>query len=115
VSPTVGDIRHVPKVLLHDHLDGGHLDGGHLDGGHLDGGLWPETIVHLARERGYGRLPAGDPAGLTEWMAWTRSCRRVRAVRRTAPDHRHRDQAWLAAFGPRMSVHVGRPADVRRR
>jgi adenosine deaminase len=54
MSLTVGEIRRVPKVLLHDHLDGG---------------LRPQTIVDLAREGGYGRLPAGDPAGMTEWMA----------------------------------------------
>ena len=39
-------IRKAPKVLLHDHLDGG---------------LRPETIVDLARESGYDRLPSTDP------------------------------------------------------
>ena len=39
-------IRKLPKVLLHDHLDGG---------------LRPMTVVELAREVGYDRLPTTDP------------------------------------------------------
>jgi adenosine deaminase len=42
-----------PKVLLHDHLDGG---------------VRPETVLELAREVGYGPLPAGDAAGLARWF-----------------------------------------------
>ncbi len=38
-----------PKVLLHDHLDGG---------------LRPATMVELAREYGYGGLPSEDPEEL---------------------------------------------------
>jgi adenosine deaminase len=45
-------IRAVPKVLLHDHLDGG---------------LRPATIVELAREVGH-TLPADDPASLERWF-----------------------------------------------
>ncbi|MGC4936674.1 adenosine deaminase [Kribbella sp. DT2] len=41
-----------PKVLLHDHLDGG---------------LRPATIVELAQEIGH-RLPRTDPAELGEWF-----------------------------------------------
>ena len=41
-------IRRAPKVLLHDHLDGG---------------LRPQTVLELADEAGYRDLPAGD-AGL---------------------------------------------------
>jgi adenosine deaminase len=51
---TVEEIRRVPKVLLHDHLDGG---------------LRPQTIVELASQNGYGRLPADDAAGLAAWFA----------------------------------------------
>ncbi|WP_344896769.1 adenosine deaminase [Nonomuraea antimicrobica] len=53
MSPLLDDIRRVPKVLLHDHLDGG---------------LRAETIVELARESDYGRLPTGDPDNLREWF-----------------------------------------------
>ena len=38
VSPTLDQIRAVPKVLLHDHLDGG---------------LRPSTVIELAEETGY--------------------------------------------------------------
>ncbi len=40
-----------PKVLLHDHLDGG---------------LRPETIVELANDNGYAGLPTSDPDALRE-------------------------------------------------
>ena len=43
--PTPEQIRRAPKVLLHDHLDGG---------------LRPATIVELARETGYDALPETD-------------------------------------------------------
>ena len=46
---TLDQIRRVPKVLLHDHLDGG---------------LRPVTIVELAEENGYRGLPTTDPAEL---------------------------------------------------
>ncbi len=45
-------IRAVPKVLLHDHLDGG---------------LRPATIVELADEVGHA-LPAGDAESLGRWF-----------------------------------------------
>jgi adenosine deaminase len=47
--PTLDQIRRVPKVLLHDHLDGG---------------LRPATIVELAEQNGYRGLPTSDPAEL---------------------------------------------------
>src|SRR5215469_11927365 len=53
MSVTLDQIRHVPKVLLHDHLDGG---------------LRPATIVDLARQTGYRGLPTGDPGELGRWM-----------------------------------------------
>ncbi|HLY34819.1 MAG TPA: adenosine deaminase, partial [Jatrophihabitantaceae bacterium] len=46
-------IRRAPKVLLHDHLDGG---------------VRPETVVELSREIGYAALPADDPEKLAEWF-----------------------------------------------
>ncbi|GAA4939969.1 adenosine deaminase [Nonomuraea thailandensis] len=53
MSPTHDEIRRAPKVLLHDHLDGG---------------LRAETIVELARESDYTRLPTTDPANLRQWF-----------------------------------------------
>ena len=46
-------IRMVPKVLLHDHLDGG---------------LRTETIIELAENIGYNKLPTKDPNKLAEWF-----------------------------------------------
>jgi adenosine deaminase len=54
VSLTLEQLRTVPKVLLHDHLDGG---------------LRPATIVELARETGYRGLPSSDVAEVARWMA----------------------------------------------
>lgn|GEM_PF-5606802 len=45
---TLDEIRAAPKVLLHDHLDGG---------------LRPQTVLDLARQSGYPDLPAGHAAG----------------------------------------------------
>ncbi|MFC4531416.1 adenosine deaminase [Sphaerisporangium dianthi] len=52
-QPTRDGIRKAPKVLLHDHLDGG---------------LRPQTIIDLARETGYDRLPSGDADNLRTWF-----------------------------------------------
>jgi adenosine deaminase len=52
-EPTRDEIRGAPKVLLHDHLDGG---------------LRPETILELADEVGHP-LPAGDADSLGRWFA----------------------------------------------
>lgn len=51
--PTSEQIRRAPKVLLHDHLDGG---------------LRPATIVELAAEQGYDRLPETEPEALGRWF-----------------------------------------------
>ncbi|MFD8528237.1 adenosine deaminase [Streptosporangium canum] len=51
--PTLEEIRRAPKVLLHDHLDGG---------------LRPGTIIELAAESGYDRLPTTDTDGLRTWF-----------------------------------------------
>src|SRR5690606_14474325 len=45
-------VRALPKVALHDHLDGG---------------LRPATVVELAEAVGH-RLPTHDPAGLGAWF-----------------------------------------------
>ena len=49
MAPTLDQLRRVPKVLLHDHLDGG---------------LRPATIIELAERDGYDGLPTTDPAEL---------------------------------------------------
>ena len=49
MAPTLEQIQRVPKVLLHDHMDGG---------------LRPGTIIDLAREGGYSGLPTTDPGEL---------------------------------------------------
>jgi adenosine deaminase len=46
-------IRAAPKVLLHDHLDGG---------------LRPRTVIELAAEVGYRDLPTTDPDELEAWF-----------------------------------------------
>ena len=51
VSTTV--IRQAPKVLLHDHLDGG---------------LRPRTVIELAHEQGYDKLPTNSETDLREWF-----------------------------------------------
>ncbi len=51
--PSLEPIRRAPKVLLHDHLDGG---------------LRPATVVELADECGYRDLPASDPEALGRWF-----------------------------------------------
>ncbi|MFF8842585.1 adenosine deaminase [Streptomyces sp. NPDC015127] len=52
-SPTGDQIRRAPKVLLHDHLDGG---------------LRPGTIIDLARDSGYEALPETEPDKLGIWF-----------------------------------------------
>jgi adenosine deaminase len=52
-TPTPDQILRAPKVLLHDHLDGG---------------LRPATIVELAREQGYTQLPESEPERLGGWF-----------------------------------------------
>jgi adenosine deaminase len=47
------DLRAIPKVLLHEHLDGG---------------LRPETMLELAEGNGYEALPSTDKDGLGEWF-----------------------------------------------
>ncbi len=51
-APTPEMIRRMPKVLLHEHLDGG---------------LRPTTVLELAREMGY-QLPHDEPDALGKWF-----------------------------------------------
>jgi adenosine deaminase len=50
-------VPRAPKVLLHDHLDGG---------------LRPATVIDLAEEAGYARLPTREPEALADWFV--RAC-----------------------------------------
>jgi adenosine deaminase len=55
VAPVPADlIRRAPKVLLHDHLDGG---------------LRPQTVIDLAQEVDYRDLPSHDADQLARWFA----------------------------------------------
>lgn len=47
------DFRRLPKVLLHEHLDGG---------------LRPASIIELADDQGYEGLPTSDPGDLAAWF-----------------------------------------------
>ncbi|HSJ43905.1 MAG TPA: adenosine deaminase [Euzebyales bacterium] len=49
----IDTIRRAPKVLLHDHLDGG---------------LRPATVIDLAGDIGYGNLPTKNPDELQSWF-----------------------------------------------
>jgi adenosine deaminase len=84
VPPTLEQIRQVPKVLLHDHLDGG---------------LRPATIVELARQTGYDRLPATSAAELARWM--------------TGIAQRGKLELYLEAFQHTVGVMQTRDALIR--
>jgi adenosine deaminase len=47
------DFRRLPKVLLHEHLDGG---------------VRPRTVIELSREVGYEGLPTEDAGALASWF-----------------------------------------------
>jgi adenosine deaminase len=84
MSPTTEQIRAMPKVLLHDHLDGG---------------LRPGTVIDLAHDIGYTDLPTHDPAELTEVL--------------TAGAHRGHLNLYLDAFRHTVGVMQTRPALYR--
>ena len=52
-TPSLEILGRAPKVLLHDHLDGG---------------LRPATVTELAAETGYPDLPETDPDALAAWI-----------------------------------------------
>lgn len=71
-------LHRLPKVVLHDHLDGG---------------LRPQTVLELAEEVGYDRLPASDADSLRRWFrqgdstsleAYLEAFRQTLAVMQTA-------------------------------
>jgi adenosine deaminase len=81
MSPTVAQIRAMPKVLLHDHLDGG---------------LRPQTVIELADQTGYDDLPSRDPVEL--------------AAALTAGAHRGHLNLYLDAFRHTVGVMQTRDA-----
>ncbi len=52
-SPSAELVTRLPKVVLHDHLDGG---------------LRPRTVLELAQEQGYAELPADSVEALAGWF-----------------------------------------------
>jgi adenosine deaminase len=84
MGPTIEQIRAMPKVLLHDHLDGG---------------LRPATVLDLAQDVGYRDLPTHDPAELTRAL--------------TAGSHRGHLNLYLDAFRHTVGVMQTRPALYR--
>jgi len=53
-NPPRSVVQRAPKVLLHEHLDGG---------------LRPETVLDLAQRCGYRELPEREPEALARWFA----------------------------------------------
>ena len=84
VPLTIDEIRAAPKVLLHDHLDGG---------------LRAATVVDLARQIGYDRLPSQDPDEVKVWL------------QRGA--NRGHLNLYLDAFQHTVAVMQTRPALIR--
>ena len=78
------EIRAVPKVLLHDHLDGG---------------LRPATIIELACQAGYQGLPSTDVTELTRLM--------------TGVAQRGKLELYLEAFQHTVAVMQTREALIR--
>jgi adenosine deaminase len=82
--PTLAEIQAAPKVLLHDHLDGG---------------LRPQTVLELARETGYKDLPGDNVEELTQ--------------RLTEGAHRGHLEVYLDAFRHTVGV-MQTPEALRR-
>jgi adenosine deaminase len=77
-------VRQAPKVVLHDHLDGG---------------LRPTTVIELARDTGYDGLPTTDPAELARFF--------------TAGADRKSLELYLEGFDHTVAVLQTREALVR--
>jgi adenosine deaminase len=84
MGPTADEIRSAPKVLLHDHLDGG---------------LRPQTVIDLAAQTGYQDLPTTDPGELAKIL--------------TAGAHRGHLNLYLDAFRHTVGVMQTRQALTR--
>jgi len=84
--PTIEQIRRAPKVLLHDHLDGG---------------LRPATVVELAQRHGYTGLPTPDPGALARWFVEDRPrhdlVRYLAGFTHTVSVMQHADALWRVA------------------
>ena len=83
-TPTSDQIKRVPKALLHDHLDGG---------------LRPETIIEIAQQIGYKKLPTNDPKLLGDWFE--ESCNSHSLVR------------YLETFSHTIAVMQSKEAIIR--
>ena len=83
-TPTSDQIKRVPKALLHDHLDGG---------------LRPETIIEIAQQIGYKKLPTDDPIKLADWFE--ESCNSHSLVR------------YLETFSHTIAVMQSKEAIIR--
>ncbi|GAA1222593.1 adenosine deaminase [Pseudonocardia alaniniphila] len=84
VSLNVDSVRDAPKVLLHDHLDGG---------------LRPATVLELADAAGYQGLPSTDAQELGEWFL--------------AASHSGSLELYLETFGHTVGVMQSADALVR--
>lgn len=84
MNPAAEQIRAMPKVLLHDHLDGG---------------LRPQTVIDLADDAGYTDLPSRDPEELSKAL--------------TAGAHRGHLALYLDAFRHTVGVMQTRHALYR--
>jgi len=83
-TPTSDQIKRVPKALLHDHLDGG---------------LRPETIIEIAQQIGYKKLPTDEPKKLADWFE--ESCNSHSLVR------------YLETFSHTIAVMQSKEAIIR--
>jgi adenosine deaminase len=83
-TPTSDQIARVPKALLHDHLDGG---------------LRPETIIEIAQQIGYKKLPTDEPKKLADWFE--ESCNSHSLVR------------YLETFSHTIAVMQSKEAIIR--
>ncbi len=83
-TPKSDQIKRVPKALLHDHLDGG---------------LRPETIIEIAQQIGYKKLPTNDPKQLGDWFE--ESCNSHSLVR------------YLETFSHTIAVMQSKEAIIR--